>query len=74
MSIFSAENEGVSEMQLLDLTGRIIKTNTVQAIERNQWKASMDLSELSKGRLCKIWLKMIKYRELRSYRILFSEP
>ena len=46
--VFSSENEGVSEMQLLDLTGRVIKTNTLQAIEGIN-ETSMDLSGLSKG-------------------------
>ena len=46
--VFSAENDGVSEMQLLDLTGRVIKNNTVQAIEGIN-ETSMDLSGLSKG-------------------------
>jgi len=46
--VFSAENEGTSEMQLLDLTGRVIQTNMVQAIEGIN-ETSMDLTGLSKG-------------------------
>ncbi|MBL7914778.1 MAG: T9SS type A sorting domain-containing protein, partial [Bacteroidia bacterium] len=46
--VFSADNEGTSEMQLLDLTGRVIQTNMVQAIEGIN-ETSMDLTGLSKG-------------------------
>lgn len=46
--VFSAENEGSSEIQLLDLTGRLIQSEMLQAIEGIN-ETSMDLSGLSKG-------------------------